>query len=278
VSPTWGPAAVTSSGDGSYNLTANNGPTATPYELALSADGFVSRRVWVQWHQAARSGVSFDLIRNSPPFSMEFYQQLVRGTFDAENAPWPVFRLSAAPSFYVQTVDQNGRAVEPEVLPIVLDALARAVPAFTGGKFSAAAIETGTEARPATAGWINVLIRRDPTEKSTCGFAWIGRETGGEITLNNDVCSCGSNKIPGTLVMHEVGHALGFFHVSDRSSVMYPFIPGNCPAGSLSAAESYHSAIAYTRPRGNTAPDNDPTSGRFVSSGVATGPGIRIKN
>ena len=52
--------------------------------------------------------------------------------------------------------------------------------------------------------------------------------------------------------MHEVGHALGFFHVGDRDSLMFPFIAGDCPAGALSAAESYHAGIAYSRPRGNT--------------------------
>jgi hypothetical protein len=34
-----------------------------------------------------------------------------------------------APRFYLKTVDQDGRPVEPEVLVVVLDALGRAVPA-----------------------------------------------------------------------------------------------------------------------------------------------------
>jgi hypothetical protein len=47
--------------------------------------------------------------------------------------------------------------------------------------------------------------------------------------------------------------------------VMYPFAPGNCPPGSLSAAEKFHAAIAYSRPRGNRDPDVDPSNGFFVA-------------
>lgn len=71
--------------------------------------------------------------------------------------------------------------------------------------------------------------------------------------------------------MHEVGHALGYFHVSDKNSVMYPFAPGNCPPGDLSPSEAYHAAIAYSRPRGNTDPDNDPSSGQLLQSSFFEG-------
>jgi hypothetical protein len=146
----------------------------------------------------------------------------------------------------------------------VLDAIRQAVPAYTGGRYTAAAIETGTDARPEATGWINVDIKRDPAEKRVCGYAFVGANPG-NITLNDDVCSCGSNKIPGAVTMHEVGHALGYFHVADKKSLMYPFIAGDCPAGALSAAESYHAGIAYSRPRGNTDPDHDPSAGAALT-------------
>jgi hypothetical protein len=75
--------------------------------------------------------------------------------------------------------------------------------------------------------------------------------------------------------MHEVGHAVGFFHVSDKNSVLYPFAPGNCPPGELSAAEKYHAAIAYTRPRGNRDPDVDPSTARFLTDD--SGPRIVVR-
>jgi hypothetical protein len=265
IAPSWDLAAVTSGADGAYQLGAVANPPSNPYKLTVSGSGLLSHDVWVNWQSGPRSDVTIDVIRNAAPFSMDFYRQFVRGTYDQPGAPWPVLRWNVAPKFYVKTVDQNGRAIEPEVLEVVKDGLLRAVPAYTGGKYAAAALETGTGVRADADGWINVNIVRDPNERSTCGTAFIGANPG-TITLYNDVCSCGSLKIPGATVMHEVGHTLGFFHVPDRNSVMYPFIPGNCPPGDLSAAERLHATIAYSRPRGNLDPDNDPASGRLLTA------------
>jgi hypothetical protein len=258
ITPAWDLAAVTTDSDGSFSLGAIRDPPSTPYRLSVSSSGFVPRDVWVTWERGPRANVTIDAIRDAPPFSMTFYSQFVRGTYD-NDGPHPTQRWIESPRFYVRTVDQDGRALEPEVLAVLRDAILRSVPLFTGNKLSVAALEMGTEARSAAAGWINVDIRRDPFDRRTCGSAFIGANPG-RITLMSDACACGSNRIPGTVVMHEVGHALGFFHVPDDRSVMYPVVPGSCPAGEMSATEKYHAAIAYSRPRGNTEPDNDPSS------------------
>ena len=268
IEPTWGPGAITTSADGNYSLTSASAPP-NPFRLVISGPNLVRRELWFNSQSGARTDVTIDAIREAAPFSMEFYRNFVRGTYDAQNAPFAVLRWMDSPRFYIKTVDQNGRAVEPEVMQVVRDAIPRAVTAYSAGRLSVAALETGTETRAESPGWILVNIRRDPNERQTCGSARIGANPG-LITLNNDVCSCGSNKIPGSLVMHEVGHALGYFHVPDRNSVMYPFIPGNCPAGQLSPAEQYHAAIAYSRPRGNTEPDTDPSTSRNVIAAILT--------
>ena len=265
VTPGWPLPPVTADGQGNYELGAVANPPAMPYPITISAAGMISHATWITWASGARTGVNLNVIRDAAPFSMDFYRQFARDTFDNDpGAPFGLQRWTTAPSFYVRTVDQNGRAVEPEVLVVTLDALRRAVPAFTGGTFSNPVIETGTAVRPQAAGWINVDISRDPAERRVCGFAFVGANPG-SITLNNDVCSCGSNKIPGAVTMHEVGHALGFFHVSDRNSLMFPFVAGDCPAGQLSAAETYHAGIVYSRPRGNLDPDRDPPSGAALT-------------
>ena len=274
VTPGWSLAAVTADGQGNYQLGDVANPPNTPYPVTVAASGFVSHDMWITWAKGPRTGVNLDVIRNSAPFSMDFYKQFVRGAFDQDGAPWPVLRWTTAPSFYVKTTDQNGRAIEPEVMTRVLDGIRAGVQAYSAGRYSAAAIETGTETRAQAQNWINVDIRRDPAEKRVCGYAYVGANPG-SITLNDDVCSCGSNKIPGAVTMHEVGHAMGFFHVSDRGSLMYPFIAGDCPAGALSAAEQYHAGIAYSRPRGNTDPDHDPSAGAAFAAHDLSGPLVR---
>jgi hypothetical protein len=260
LTPGWSLAAVTADGDGNYQLGDVPNPPSTPYPVTLSANGFVSHDAWITWARGPRTGVDLDMIRNVAPFNMDFYRKFARGTFDQPGAPFPILRWNTAPSFYVKTTDQSGRAVEPEVMVRILDAIRQAVPAFTGGRYTAAAIETGADSRPQAQNWINVDIHRDPNERRICGQAFIGANPG-QITLNDDVCSCGSNKIPGAVTMHEVGHAMGFFHVDDRASLMFPFIAGDCPVGALSPAESFHAGVAYSRPRGNTDPDHDPSNG-----------------
>jgi hypothetical protein len=49
-----------------------------------------------------------------------------------------------------------------------------------------------------------------------------------------------------------------------------PAVAGDCPAGQLSAAESYHAGIVYSRPRGNLDPDRDPPSGAALAGSHAS--------
>jgi hypothetical protein len=266
ITPGWDLAATTSGANGGYSLGAVANPSTNPYKVTVSGSGLISHDIWIGWQRGDRTDVTLDAIRNVPPFSMDFYRQMVRGTYDQPGAPWPVLRWTVAPRFYLRTVDQNGKPIEPEVLDVVRDGLLRAVPAFTGGRFSGS-VESGTDVRAAADGWVNVDIQRKPDERSTCGLALVGANPG-SILLYDDVCSCGSRKIPGSVAMHEVGHVLGFFHVSDNRSVMYPYAPGNCPPGDLSPDEKFHAAIAYSRPYGNVDPDSDPSSSKLLGASV----------
>jgi hypothetical protein len=258
MSVTIGGSATTTDGAGRYTLTLPISAGSVAYSVSggnlLTHSGYLTA--------GTTRTANFDAIAQDATFDLGFYRQLVRDQFSTGSL-YTLLRWTTNPNIYLRTVDSTtGRAVEPEVLALVVDWAQRSVPLWTGGRLRVGTVETGTADRPDTRDWIVVDFIRDAT-KNYCGQSFVGRNPG-RVTLNNDRCNCGSTKVPAGTVLHELGHALGFFHVSDRGSIMYPRDPGGCPAPGLSLAEQRHSAIAYSRPNGNADPDNDSPSSVFV--------------
>ena len=268
LTPGWSLAPVTADAAGNYELGDRVNPPSAPYPLTISQSGFISHDVWITWQLGPRTNVTLDLIRDAPPFSTDFYREFIRDMYDkSDGSPWPLQRWTTPPSFYVRTLDDAGHPVESGVIDTTIDALRRGVSGYTAGRYAVAVVATGTEVRPGAADWINVDFMHAESS-DTCGTAYVGRNPG-TITLYLDVCGCGSVRVSPSVTMHEVGHAMGFFHVSDTHSLMYPYVAGGCRPGTLSPAEAFHAAIAYARPRLNTDPDHDPSSFKTLTGSKA---------
>jgi hypothetical protein len=68
------------------------------------------------------------------------------------------------------------------------------------------------------------------------------------------------------LRIHELGHALGMMHVTERPSIMNPTLGPDVADFDRAAA-----TIAFDRPIGNRAPDIDPTRTPGIRDSTATG-------
>jgi predicted Zn-dependent protease len=71
--------------------------------------------------------------------------------------------------------------------------------------------------------------------------------------LDNDTtCSLAA------LFAHEIGHALGFWHVDIEGSMMFPRVRGSNITDAPTEIERRHATIAYKRLPGNLDIDVDP--------------------
>ena len=178
-------------------------------------------------------------------------------------------------------------SLSPAIVDRIHETIPRAVPQFTGVPYTGR-IHTWSPDMPPNAGtWIMVeggrpryqeelttsACRTIGLRATECGRAYIGREHGC-IALNMHVPSCLSPSV----IMHEIGHALGFYHTPNAGDdIMYR----NARAGArASPLEQHHGRFAYTQRRGARYPnitlgEVGPRRPRFVPSPLDHG-GIAV--
>lgn len=251
---------VTANAAGEWHLERPT-PITTRTFVEVTAPGYITRRVYVDGSNSSRSGIAIDMIRDGGQFSLGFYRQFARNDFDQPGALQWLRRWTKAPNFYVQAVNpRTGVPLEESEVRLIEDTIRAVVPQMTGGTFAAGIISVGLETRTLVEGTINLEFNYDTTA-TYCGLSYVG-ENPGRITINYDRCAsaCGSLKVTPETIAHEIGHALGFWHVSN-GGVLDSNRSRRCGNVTFSDAELYHARIAYSRPVGNADLDWDqPTS------------------
>jgi hypothetical protein len=150
------------------------------------------------------------------------------------------------------------------------------LPQLTGGRFaefSGQIRETGTPGAAVSVRRTGeIVVARYTGLTSATGFWGYGRwatassgsVVAGIVMLDRDFELSGSN-FRRSLRTHELGHALGYNHVTNRASVMNSSARFEPNDFDLSAAR-----LAFLRPPGNRAPDIDPDE--FTSNLSIGGP------
>lgn len=243
----FGMAPATSDTAGAYRIT---GPIGI-WDLLFRGDGFVERRTSLNIVNPT-VGLNVNLIALAPPFSLDYYRQLVRGLGDNAVAQ-PLARWTQPPKFhFLTTIIDTGDRIPTEILD-VMEAMARALtPKLTGGRFAAAEFARSSERPANSAGWIVIESYANgiPDAPGAGGDSLVGVNPG-RIRLRyrpEATQTCGY-RMAGAFY-HEIVHALGYWHTSEGFSV-----DNGCTA--LLPNLEYHAVIAYSRPVGNRDPDTD---------------------
>lgn len=119
------------------------------------------------------------------------------------------------------------------------EAIPAAISALTGTPYIGPIVEETTDR--VSSGWITIV--REDFPEDVCGRAWVGA-IAGRIEMGADA-DC--DFLP--LLRHEIGHALGFWHVGTNDDLMFP--EQGARRLDFSPAERYHGQIAYLLGRGS---------------------------
>ena len=256
---------VHANSDGRWHV-SGSGPMPYISFFVVSAAGHIERQARLRGQNI--SDIVIDLIADEPPFSLNFYRQLVRNGYEGSQLE-PIQRWEAAPSFYIKTTDERGEHVPQDEIDEIISLIRLGVPQATGGYFNAGAIETGPSERPSATDWINVIITSPQTELG--GSASLGRNPGVINYSRASNCKFGKQGLFPSLFIHELGHAMGFWHVAPSWNDNWKPGAGAVKMGGsrhaidgctepvdFSEMEQFHAAIMYSRPAGNVDPDADP--------------------
>ena len=252
--------------NGAYRIVTAEWTSSAPALASVAGDGALSAHaagiVTITARAEGRSATLAVEVRPPGPDGT-FWRQLAFNDYECSRGTETCGDLTERRLWRLPTPSPDffllADSLDPELVGRIRETIPQAVPQLTGAPYHGR-IETGPrDARePGGGNWIVIegavpqqspmsgACRRLEIESSNCGQAYIGRERGC-IVLNMQRRSC----LTPSLIMHEIGHALGFYHTPNGVDIMHQTSLGRQSAR-FSPLEQYHGSFAYTQPRGAT--------------------------
>jgi hypothetical protein len=191
-----GLAPVTADGAGDYAIET---PDAQVRRLLVNADGYLYRETALRGGEA-RVEVNIDLIPTYGDF-LTLYREMARNTWEQPSHPQPTRRWTDNPNIYIETRWRDGGApVNPAAVERMISEIRRIVPQLSGGRLMAGTIESGPEVRPLTPGWISIHFNH------AGNYGQLGANPGEVQIAGDSECSIS------IAILHELGHAMGYWH------------------------------------------------------------------
>ena len=191
-----------------------------------------------------------------PQFSDQYWRELVFNGWDVpgrEARSLTKVLENTSPNFRIWVTGVSG-STERRVVSYMVQAIPGLVSRLTGESYRGGIEYREGEEYPygrLEKGSIRIRVGA-LANYFICGQANIGADGGLLEISNRDICV--TNDFFPHLFAHELGHAFGFYHVSDRSAVMYArqgeaYSDGPVP-DNYNVQETYHARLAYEVGRG----------------------------
>jgi hypothetical protein len=237
-----GIAPVVSAGDGSFSLDT---PQDVHRSLNIAADGYQYRETFLRGGEV-RGNLDLDLIPSGGSFPFWLFRQMGRNGSEQPNNLQPLQRWTTNPNIHLENRWRDtGAPIPDDVLQYFVSEIQRVIPELSDGRLAAGRIDVNAEAWDFVPDYISIHFDHSGN------WGYVGVNPG-------QVQFATAAKCTSIMIIHELGHAMGYWHSSVQPSVMGGHVLGSCNLEHLTPDEQLVARVLYSRPPGNVEPDRDP--------------------
>jgi hypothetical protein len=252
--------AATANEAGAFSL--NGSGSFVPQSIVVQSDTSLTRETVV----AAAGTRTIDVVSTLAPFSDVLYRELAFNGLE-NPAMRSTCHWTVQPRFHIRTVfDDTRDPVPPAYVDFVSAEIQRVTPQWTGYAFDGI-VTAGPDLPPDTVNRVTVLFVHPDAAQAHCGSSTVSCAIVGNpstIWFNVTPGSTSTCFASSAHIAHEVGHALGFWHISGggimRSGTDKGVLLSCRDTIDLTPNERFHARLMYSRPTGTMYPDKSPTS------------------